>query len=182
MRSVALQRVFATHLKQSSSIRSFAPAPACRLGRSAPVQHAVRPDAAGLNLCALSQSQSLHTRVSRNVAVRSASGGAASAGPSDSSADYRDGSDGAASTLEWAIRHWDATSSRLVDSATLPFVFLLLPQVRLTCGMQTLQRRCTLTIYFSFVTSHAVPVRRSCSTRRICWAATLRRLLHCPGW
>jgi hypothetical protein len=32
--------------------------------------------------------------------------------------------------LNRAIVHWDATSSRLVDSATLPFVFLLLPQVQ----------------------------------------------------
>jgi hypothetical protein len=50
--------------------------------------------------------------------------------PSDGSDGAADGSSGLSSAHDHAIGHWDATSSRLVDSATLPFVFLLLPQVR----------------------------------------------------
>lgn len=50
--------------------------------------------------------------------------------PFDGSDGAADGSGGRSSALNRAIVHWDATSSRLVDSATLPFVFLLLPQVQ----------------------------------------------------
>lgn len=69
------------------------------------------------------------------MTVSSSSGGAAAAAPQPSDGGpegYRDGSGGSASALERAIVNWDATSSRLVDSATLPFVFLLLPQARST--------------------------------------------------
>jgi hypothetical protein len=115
-------------LADHAAIRSRVPTTVCSPNRFATSQRKQE-----LLLAKLSRSYSAaQSWTLRDLSVKcsgTSSGAASAPQPSDGSKTSGDSSGNLSSALDSAIVHWDETSSRLVDSATLPFVFLLLPQV-----------------------------------------------------
>ena len=126
MRHTARHQGYDRHAADRAPIRSWALAVVCNPKQPTAPRHGRK-----LLIVSLHRSHlALPGRTLRGISITCSGTDSSALQPPDGSDSVADGSGGISAALDRAIVHWDATSSRLVDSATLPFVFLLLPQVQ----------------------------------------------------